>query len=97
MEGACINIKLIIENRVSGTGNRFLVPYLSKRLGHFKIVDQERGTGNQEPVPCSSLWYVIPMFQKCKSGIRNQVLFLFNYIWVYTSFWFCRFHLQVWH
>ena len=38
MEGACINIKLIIGNRESGTGNWFLVPYLSKRLGYFKIL-----------------------------------------------------------
>ena len=32
VEGACINIKLIIGNRESGTGNWFLVPYLSKRI-----------------------------------------------------------------
>ena len=38
MEGACINIKLIIGNRESGTGNWFLVPYLTKRLGYFKTV-----------------------------------------------------------
>ena len=31
VEGAYINIKLIIGNRESGTGNWFLVPYLSKR------------------------------------------------------------------
>ena len=41
MEGAYINIKLII-------GNRELVPCssLSKREGYFKIVDREQGNGN---------------------------------------------------
>ena len=38
VEGSCINIKLIIGNLESGTGNWFLVPYLSKRLGYFKIL-----------------------------------------------------------
>ena len=42
-----INIKLIIGNRESGTGNWFLVPYLRKRLGYFKTVKSE--TGNREP------------------------------------------------
>ena len=51
MEGAYINIKLIIGNRESGTGNWFLVPYLSKRLKYFKTVKSETenrkpGTGN---------------------------------------------------
>ena len=51
VEGACINIKLIIGNRESGTGNWFLVPYLSKRLEYFKTVKSETenrkpGTGN---------------------------------------------------
>ena len=32
MEGAFINMKLIIGNRESGTGNWFLVPYLRKRV-----------------------------------------------------------------
>ena len=40
MEGAFNNMKLIIGNRESGTGNEFLVPYLSKRLGYFKTVDR---------------------------------------------------------
>ena len=31
VEGAFINMKLRIGNRESGTGNLFLVPYLSKR------------------------------------------------------------------
>ena len=72
MEGACINIKLIIGNRESGTGNWFLVPYLSKRLVYFKIIEWEQGIGNRELVPYSLFWYVIPIFLKCKSGIRNQ-------------------------
>ena len=53
MERAFINVKLIIGNRESGTGNWFLVPYLSKRLGYFKIIDREQGIGDREPVPCS--------------------------------------------
>ena len=42
MERAYINMKLIIGNRESGIGNSFLVPYLSKRLRYFKIVDREQ-------------------------------------------------------
>ena len=49
MKGAYVNIKLIIENGESGTGNWFLVPYLSKRLGYFKTVDREQGIGIREP------------------------------------------------
>ena len=72
VEGAYINMKLRIGDRKSGTGNWFLVPYLSKCLGYFKIIDREQGIGNREPVPCSLFWYVIPIFLKCKSGISNQ-------------------------
>ena len=72
VEGAYINMKLRIGNRESGTGNWFLVPFLSKRLGYFKIIDREQGIGNRELVPCSLFWYVIPISLKCKSGIRNQ-------------------------
>ena len=43
MEGAYINMKVIIGNRESGTGSWFLVPYLRKRLGHFKTVKSETG------------------------------------------------------
>ena len=70
--GAYSDMKLIIGNRESGTGNWFLVSYLSKREGYFKTVDREQGIGNRELVPCSLFWYVIPMFQKCKSEIRNK-------------------------
>ena len=74
VEGAYINIKLSIGNRKSGTGNWLLVPYFSKRLEYFKIVDREQGIWNWEPgfVPCSLSWYVIPMLKKCKSGMRSQ-------------------------
>ena len=58
MEGAYINIKLIIRNRESGTGNWFLVPYLSKRLGYFKIIDREQGIGNPQP-GTSSLFLIL--------------------------------------
>ena len=54
MEGACINIKLIIGNRELGTGNWFLVPYLTKRLGYFKTVkigNRESGTAKGKLVP----------------------------------------------
>ena len=70
MEGAGINIKLIIGNRESGTGNWFLVPYMRKRLGYFKSVKSE--TGNREPETSSLFWYIRLMLQKRKSGIRNQ-------------------------
>ena len=97
MEGAFINMKLIIGNRESGTGNWFLVPYLSKRLGYFKTVDREQGIGNRELVPCSLFGYILPMFQKCKSGIRNQFPGSFLTKWIYTSFWFCLYHQHVGH
>ena len=54
MEGACINIKLITWNRESGTGNCFLVSYLTKRLGCFKTVkigNRESGTAKGKLVP----------------------------------------------
>ena len=106
VEGAYYNMKLRISNRESepGTGNWFLVPYLSKRLGYFKIIDRKQGIGNREPgtgnrelVPCSLFWCVIPIFLKCKSGIRNQFPVPFNYNFVYTSFWLCLFHQHVRH
>ena len=49
VEGAYNNMKLRNGNRESGTGNWFLVPYLSKCLGYFKIIDSEQGFGNREP------------------------------------------------
>ena len=58
MEGAYINIKLIIGNRESGTGNWFLVPYLTKRLGYFKTVkigNGESGTAKGKLVPYNGI------------------------------------------
>ena len=68
IEGAYINMKLRIGNREPGTGSYF--PYWSKCHGYFKTVKSE--TGNREPETSSSFWYIILMFQKCKSGKRNQ-------------------------
>ena len=80
-------MKLRIGNRESGTGNWFLVPYLSKRLGYFRIIDREQGLGNRELVPCSLFWYVLPIFLKCKSGIRNHfpVPFLIIILFILVS------------
>ena len=72
MKGAYINRQLRMRNYESGTGNQFLVPYLSSRFGYFKTVNWQQGIGNRELVACSLLWYIILMFQKCKSGIRSQ-------------------------
>ena len=47
VEGTYINMKLIIGNRESGTGNWVLVPYLNKRWGYFKTLDREQGIGNR--------------------------------------------------
>ena len=67
VEGAFINMKLII-------GNRELVPcsLFEKTCGIYQ--NCRSGTGNRELVPCSLFGYILPMFQKCKSGIRNQFL-----------------------
>ena len=43
--------------------------YINMKL---RIGNWESGTGNRELVPCSLFWYVIPIFLKCKSEIRNQ-------------------------
>ena len=90
-------MKLIIGYRESGTGKQFFVPFLSKRLGYFKTVVRELGIGNRKLVPCSLYRYIIPMYLKCNSGIRNQFPDHFNYNLVFTSFWLCLFHQQVWH
>ena len=58
VEGAYINMKLKNGSRESGTGNWFLVPYLSKRLGYSKIIDREQGIGNPEP-GTSSLFLIL--------------------------------------
>ena len=58
VEGAYINRTLRIGNWELGTGNWFLVPYLSKRLGYLKIIDREQGIGNREP-GTSSLFLIL--------------------------------------
>ena len=55
-------------------GNRELVTCSSKRLEYFKTIDREQAIGNRELVPCSLFGDILPMFQKCISGIRNQFL-----------------------
>ena len=95
MEGAYINIKLIIGNRESGTGNWFLVPYLSKRLGYFKILIENRKSGT------SFLFHILV----CNSNISKVQIgnkepgsrFLFNYNFVYTSLWICLFYQHIRH
>ena len=56
VEGAYINMKLIIGNRESGTGNWFLVPYFNKRHEYFKTIKLETGIG--EP-GTSSLFLIL--------------------------------------
>ena len=54
MEGACSNIKLIIGNRESGTGNWCLVPLFEKTSRIFqncKIGNRESGTAKGKLVP----------------------------------------------
>ena len=62
VEGAYIDMNLIIGNGESGTGTWFLAPYLSKHVGYFQTVDRKQGIGNREPVPCSLFSYVIKCF-----------------------------------
>ena len=50
MEGANINIQLIIRNRESGTGDWFLVPYL-RIFQNCKIGNRESGTAKGKLVP----------------------------------------------
>ena len=74
MEGAYINIKLRIGNRESGTGNWFLVPYLSKRLGYFKIIDHEQGIGNPKPETSSLFLILVYNTNISKVQIGNKEL-----------------------
>ena len=87
VEGAYIDMKLIIGNRESGTGNWFLVPHLSKRLGYFKLIKSDTGIGEPET---SSLFLVL-MYNINVSKVRigNKELvpgFFFSCNWVDTSF-----------
>ena len=96
MEGAFINMKLIIGNRESGTGNWFLVPYLRKRVGYIKTVDREQGIGNRDPGTMSLffIWVYITNVSKVQIGNKEPVpgSFLTKINWVYTSFWLCLYH-----
>ena len=67
-----IKRKIRIGNRESGTANWFLVPFLNNRLGYFKSVNWQQGILNRELLAFSLFWYIIPRFQKSKSGIRIQ-------------------------
>ena len=75
MKGAFINIKLIIGNRESATGNWFLVPYLRKRVGYIKTVDREQGIGNREPGTSSLflVWVYITNVSKVQIGNKEPV------------------------
>ena len=75
VEGAFINMKLIIGNRESVTGFWFLVPYLRKRMGYIKTVDPEQGIGNRE-LGTSSLfliWVYITNVSKVLIGNKEPV------------------------
>ena len=82
VEGAYINMKLRIGNRESGTGNWFLVPYLSKRLGYFKIIDREQGIRNPGP-GTSSLFLILVCntnISKVQIGNKESVPYSFSTI-----------------
>ena len=70
-----------IGNRESGTANWFLVLFLNNRLGYFKSVNWQQGILNRELLACSLFWYILPRFQKCKSGIRIQFPVPFKLYW----------------
>ena len=74
-EGAYINIKLIIVNWESGTGNLYLVPYLRKRLRYIKTVDRERGIWNREPETSSLflIWVCNTNVSKVQIGNKEPV------------------------
>ena len=61
MEGAYINIKLIIGNRESRTGNWFLVPYLEENVSDISNNTNisKVQIGNKEPVPVSFLIIIL--------------------------------------
>ena len=74
MKGAYINMKLIIGNRKSGTGNWFLVPYLSKREAYFKTVDREQGIGNRKRGISSLFLILVCNTNVSKMQIGNKEL-----------------------
>ena len=52
-------------NREAGTGNQ-------ESGTRIQSVTWQQGILNRELLACSLFWYIIPRFQKCKSGIRIQ-------------------------
>ena len=72
VEGAYINMKLIIGNRESGTGNWFLVPYLSKSVGYFKTDDREQGIVNRESGTSSLILNLVYSINVSKEQIGNK-------------------------
>ena len=85
MEEAYINMKLIIGHRESGTGNLFIVAYLSKRLGYFKTVDREQGIGNREPGTSSSFLILVCNTYVSKVQIGNKEIVPGSFL---TIIWF---------
>ena len=82
-------MKLRIGNRESGTWNWFLVPYFSKRLGYFKIIDREQAIGNREP-GTSSLFLILACntnISKVQIGNKELVpgSFLFIILFILVS------------
>ena len=94
VEGAYINMKLRIGNRESGTGNWFPVPYLSKRLGYFKIIDREQEIGNREPGTSSLFLILVCNTNISKVQIGNKepvhgsflIIILFILVFSYVYF-----------
>ena len=98
MEGAYINIKLIIGIRESGNGNWFLVTYLRKRLEYFKTVKSD--TGNLEPGTGNQFLILVYYTNVSKVQIGNKdpvpgsLLTIFGFILVSVFF---LFHQHVRH
>ena len=59
-------------NREPGSGNWFLVPYLSKRLGYLKIIDREQGIGKREPGTGSFFYILVCNTNISKVQIGNK-------------------------
>ena len=75
VEGAYINMKLIIGNGESGTGSLFLLCVNVSDIS--KLYNRKQRIGSRELVPCSFFSCIIPMFQKCKIENKEPVPVLF--------------------
>ena len=73
MEGAFINMKLIIGNRESGTGNLVPCSLFEKKCGIYQ--NCRSGTGNREPgTSCLFLiWVYITNVSKVQIGNKEPV------------------------